>query len=192
LSRAIFDDGDAWTPDDAQQLVRSLYDPAALQAAGFPNRMLPAVPPRSSSRRFERYLTDRLVYRRCREIEWACTETEGHSINELQRLVRKRFAETGITIEVNPISNLLVGDLTDLNGHPLWRLAPGVGNDQGSTLRLCVGSDDPLPFDTTLPEEYQFLYDSLVLAGQSQAEARQWLDSIRKLGWESKFTVPEP
>ena len=49
-------------------------------------------------------------------------------------------------------------------------------------------SDDPLPFATTLPEEYQFLYDSLLLAGQSHATAGNWLDMIRELGMESRFT----
>ncbi|MBI3861220.1 MAG: hypothetical protein HY290_04935 [Planctomycetia bacterium] len=192
LSREMFADGEPWTPDDAQQLVRGLYSAESLQAAGFPNGRLPAAAPTGIRRRLERYLTDRMVYRRGREIEWVRTETEGDSIKELQRLVRKRFAETGITIEVNPISNLLVGDLTELTSHPLWRLAPGLGNDKGLTLRICVGSDDPLPFATTLPEEYQFLYDSLVLAGQSQAEARAWLEHVRKLSWESRFTVSAP
>jgi adenosine deaminase len=113
---------------------------------------------------------------------------EGETLHELQRLVRQRYADLGITIEVNPISNLLVGDLTDLTSHPLWRLAPKWGDQFGPSLRMCVGSDDPFPFATNLREEYQFLYDSLILAGKSPPEARDWLDLVRQMGWESRFT----
>jgi hypothetical protein len=138
----------------------------------------------------ERYLTEPLLYRRCRAVEWIAVRQDGPTVAELQRLVRQRYALAGITIEVNPVSNLLVGDLTDLNSHPLWRISPGLGHDVDATLRICVGSDDPFPFATSLPEEYQFLFDSLVLAGRSHAEARQWLDHIRQLGIESRFTMP--
>lgn len=201
LSRAIFQDqtpqatiADAGTAGDARDLVRNLFDARKLTTLGYPNRMLQSQKDQSdpATRRLERYLADANVYRNCRTIEWVTTASEGDAIEELQRLLRKRYAEGGITIEVNPISNLLVGDLTDLKNHPLWRLAPGLGNDHGLTLRLCVGSDDPLPFATTLPEEYQFLYDALVLAGRSHAEARAWLEDIRKTGWESRFTIADP
>jgi adenosine deaminase len=54
---------------------------------------------------------------------------------------------------------------------------------------MCIGSDDPFVFSTNLPEEYQFLADSLVFAGKSHAEAREWLDLLRRMGLESRFTI---
>ncbi len=113
------------------------------------------------------------------------------AVIELQRLVRERYSSRGIAIEVNPVSNLLVGNLTDLLSHPLWRLAPGLNDSEKATLRITVGSDDPFPFATNLPEEYQFLYDSLVLAGKSHADARSWLQQIQRASLESRFTVPQ-
>ena len=180
-----------WTPNQAIDFCRSLYD-GRLDALGFPDRLLNAEQPLSGSteNQLERYMTSSGVYRRCREVIWVEAADDHDAVTELQRLVRNRYASTGITIEVNPISNLMVGDLTDLTGHPLWRLAPGLGDEFGATLRMCVGSDDPLPFATNLPEEYQFLYDSLLLAGQSHAAARRWIDQIRETGMESRFTQP--
>ena len=190
LSNKILGEDYTWTPRDAAQIVAWLRDPKQLQMMGFPDGMLPDEPLSALSRQFERYLTEPSLYRRGRVTEWVAVQEDGPAVAELQRLVRLRYATTGITIEVNPISNLLVGDLTDLNSHPLWRISPGLGHDVDSTLRICVGSDDPFPFATCLPEEYQFLFDSLVLAGRSQAEARTWLEHIRQLGMESRFTMP--
>lgn len=54
---------------------------------------------------------------------------------------------------------------------------------------MTVGSDDPLVFICTLPGEYQLLFDSLVLAGLTDAEAMKWLDDVRRTGLERSFTV---
>lgn len=74
----------------------------------------------------------------------------------------------------------------------LRSLAPNLGDHVGPSIRICVGADDPFPFTTSLPEEYQFLFDSLVLAGKSQAEAREWLDLIQEMEMESRFTLLVP
>ena len=177
--------------ETALEFRRSLHDFTRLKRLGFPMGSLPAaVPVDVVERMLELYLTDRLVYQRGRTIEWVEARTEGPATATLQRLVRQRYADVGITIEINPVSNLLVGDLTDLESHPLWRLAPRLGDRFGPTIRMCIGSDDPFPFNTSLPGEYQFLCDTLVLAGRSHAEAREWLELLRRMGLESRFTRP--
>ena len=57
--------------------------------------------------------------------------------------LRAEIARRAIAIEINPTSNLLVGDLSDLAGHPLWRLAPPRPNPDLPPLSVTVGSDDP-------------------------------------------------
>lgn len=52
------------------------------------------------------------------------------------------------------------------------------------------GSDDPLVFNSSLPMEYQLLFDSLLLAGLTDAEALEWLDRVRRTGMERRFTTP--
>jgi len=198
LGHEIFRTRHEWTVAGAKAFVKFLHSRSVLNRLGFPRGMLSRVPPRWQDvpnwlpEHLELYLYSSQVYARSREVQWVYVDSEAPVLTELQRLLRQRYAETGITIEVNPISNLLVGDLSDLESHPLWRLAPGLGHKLGSVLQICVGSDDPFPFATTLPEEYQFLYDALLTAGRSHAEARIWLEDIRKISLESRFTVPQP
>lgn len=47
---------------------------------------------------------------------------------------------------------------------------------------VTIGSDDPLVFNSSLPMEYQLLFDTLVLAGLTDAEALEWLDKARQTG----------
>jgi hypothetical protein len=37
--------------------------------------------------------------------------------------------------------------------------------------------------------EYQLLYDALVLAGLTDSDALEWLDSVRRAGLERRFTT---
>jgi hypothetical protein len=95
-----------------------------------------------------------------------------------------------VVVEVNPSSNLLIGDLRDLERHPLWRLSPPRDSALTPPLSVCIGSDDPVTFATTLREEYQRLIDALVMGGHSQEEAERWLDRVREQGRTSRFTLP--
>jgi adenosine deaminase len=104
--------------------------------------------------------------------------------------LRRKVGRLGLTIEVNPTSNLLIGDLNDLARHPLWRLRPiRPTDDDTPPLPICVGSDDPLVFDLSLRLEYQSLYDAMILAGYSEEEIRRWIDRTRESGLEGRFTV---
>ena len=180
------------TVNESIEFVKLLFASNGLSRnTGFPNGQLPNNAKSKIWRQIERYLTESELYRRCREVEWVDVTNEGESLCELQRIVRTRYAQTGITIEVNPVSNIIVGDISDRESHPLWRLAPGLSNNKNETLQICIGSDDPFPLSTTLPEEYQFLFDSLVVSGKSNAEARLWIDMVRKMGMESRFTVQQ-
>jgi hypothetical protein len=80
--------------------------------------------------------------------------------------------------------------LNDLTRHPLWRLRP-VRDDHTGTppVPICIGSDDPLVFNSNLRQEYQSLCDAMILAGCSEEEVRQWISRTREAGMESRFTV---
>jgi hypothetical protein len=38
--------------------------------------------------------------------------------------------------------------------------------------------------------EYQLLFDALLVAGLTDAEALEWLDRVRRTGMERRFTTP--
>ena len=73
------------------------------------------------------YLTSADLFERGQETEWINPSAEGDALAGLQAGVRRRLGQIGIAVEVNPTSNLLIGDLGDLSKHPLWRLRPPAG-----------------------------------------------------------------
>jgi hypothetical protein len=207
LARAIFDQ--SCSPEDLMNFVDLLHDEQALHAQGFPAR-----PPlrnwdldeqkiQNNEIRDElevkgrhllkAYLRDETVWRKGRIPETVDLRNVRHeqaSLNQLQEGLRRKIGKLCLTIEVNPSSNLLIGDLGNFAGHPLWRLRPVIPVDDGASLSVCIGSDDPLTFATTLPQEYQLLFDSLILMGHSHEVALKWIDAARDAGMQSRFTLP--
>lgn len=138
------------------------------------------------------YFSDRSTFRRGQEPILIDPSFEVDTIDLLQQELRRKIGQTGITVEINPSSNLLIGNLTDLKNHPLWRLKPPRGGDGSLPVAVCVGSDNPLTFTTRTREEYQLIYDTLTLAGLTDAEALRWVEEARNFGLESRFTLSEP
>ena len=102
-------------------------------------------------------------------------------MERLQTDLRRRMGKQGIAVEVNPSSNLLIGDLGELKQHPLWRLRPPDRKDTQPPVAICIGSDDPLTFAAELPVEYMLVHDALVLGGLSSDQADQWLNEVRQM-----------
>ncbi|MGH8657203.1 MAG: hypothetical protein ACREV4_01580 [Gammaproteobacteria bacterium] len=189
LSKEVFDA--SVSPFDFEMFVDLLYNERWLSLTAFPNGLArrrgrldrPVPVP-------ERYLRDPAVFMQGREIEWVDPSLEGEVLVLLQAGIRQKLGQRGIAVEVNPSSNLLIGDLSDLTRHPLWRLRPPRSSGDAPPVSVCIGSDDPLTFATKLPQEYQLLHDALVLAGLSEAEAACWLDETRETGLRNRFTLP--
>ncbi|PZN83267.1 MAG: hypothetical protein DM484_04755, partial [Candidatus Methylumidiphilus alinenensis] len=138
-----------------------------------------------------RWLTDSALFRRAQELESINVEREIPLVTALQAHVRKVVGSRGIAVEINPSSNLLIGNLGDLTSHPLWRLCPPAGMvSDAPGVRVCIGSDDPITFATSLPEEYQLLADALTEAGIAGPDVDAWLEAARQCGLTTKFTVP--
>ncbi|MCI0628309.1 MAG: hypothetical protein L0387_42770 [Acidobacteria bacterium] len=191
LSQMIF--GESLLPFEIELFVERLYDERWVGWLGFPNTWRPTnleLDDKHPLRRLQRYLMDVSVFMNGRKTEWVDPSGEGEVLALLQSGLRKKLGQRGIAVEVNPSSNLLIGDLGDLTKHPLWRLYPPPGSKvDAPPVSICIGSDDPLTFATNLRQEYQFVHDALVLADCSEAEASQWLDEVRKTGLSYRFTV---
>jgi hypothetical protein len=177
---------------DIRQVVRlrsGLADPLQLAAVGFPDRPRETPPSGSPHELLHRYLSDPDVFRRGMTTVLVDPANEVDAMTRIGISLRAEVARRGLAIEINPTSNLLIGDLTDLDGHPLWRLSPPRPRPDLPPLSVTVGSDDPLVFNCTLPREYQLLYDSLLLAGLTDSETMRWLDGVRRTGLERRFTL---
>jgi hypothetical protein len=167
--------------------ARALFDRAMLfQRLGYPDR---AIDPQDETLRLaRRMLCDQDVFAKGREIVWIDPDQEVAALTALQEAVARRAARRGIVIEINPSSNLLIGNLGKLTEHPLWRLSSPRAGDRPQ-MHVCIGSDDPLTFATSLREEYQLVWDALVSAGLSDAEAKQWIERTRESSLVSRFTL---
>lgn len=206
LARSIF--GRSYAPEDLMDFVHCLHREQDLRAEGFPdNTTLRLHNLRLQTERGARrgdefepdgrlllraYLGDEGVWRRGRIPETVDLRNIRHeqaALSELQKGLRRKVGRLCLTIEVNPSSNLLIGDLGNFVGHPLWRLKPIVPTDDVPPLSVCIGSDDPLTFATTLPHEYQLLFDALIMMGRSHDEAIRWIDEARDAGMQARFTL---
>ncbi len=136
-----------------------------------------------------RYLIEPETFHRGQTLMLVDPSFEAEILQRLQAELRRKVGSLGITVEINPSSNLLVGNLADLENHPLWRLKPPLPGSDQQAVAVCIGSDDPLTFSSRTREEYQLIYDTLTLAGLSDVEARAWLEDARETGLVSRFTL---
>jgi hypothetical protein len=137
----------------------------------------------------KKYLTDPRIFEHGHTVEWIDVTPEIDTMRSLQNHLRQTIASLGLVVEVNPSSNLLIGNIADLKHHPFWRLDPPLKIDDIPPVAMCIGSDDPLTFATDLRREYALVYESLVDGGLSAKEAWEWVDRIRATGLNSRFTL---
>lgn len=77
-------------------------------------------------------------------------------IISLQAYMMRKVERSGITIETNPTSNLLVGNFEKYSELPLFRFHT-VGNTPGFKLSVTVNTDDKGIFATSLENEYSLI-----------------------------------
>lgn len=193
LAEEIF--GAVLSVEQVAKLVRDLHIPSSLHEVGFPLGPQPREFGQAACRSLPahvlfRYLCAPEVFQRSQQVEWIDTEREAAVLEHLQRDLRGVVARAGLVVEINPSSNLLIGNLGDIEKHPLWRMRPPLGNGTAPPLRVCVGSDNPITFATGLPSEYQLLFDALLSGGLSEDEAMQWISSVQQTSRQAAFTLP--
>lgn len=117
--------------------------------------------------------------------EWSET------VASIQRLVRKKCRARGIIIELNPSSNLFISGLNNYSDLPYLALRsadPVQAAESG--LRVCLNTDDPGIFQTTLRGEYLRMGEALLAQGVPLELARKWLNDARKTSLEGSFLPP--
>jgi hypothetical protein len=147
--------------------------------------------PRHIGRMLEAYLDDESTFQRGQTlIDVPLRPDEVEALHAVQHALRRGIAQRGIVIEVNPSSNLLIGDLLDLRNHPILRLNPPVPEPNAPPpVAIALGSDDPLTFSTELLREYTLLYQAACAAGYPERIVHEWLESIRRTGMDARFTL---
>lgn len=138
----------------------------------------------------ERWLFDRGVFLRgLQPVLVRATPGEVSVLQQAQAHIASEFQRRRITIECNPSSNLLVGGLSRLVEHPMFRFLPRE-DPTAPWVSISLNSDDPISFATRLADEYAYTYWALVAAGTPPDAAVAWLDQARHGGWSSRITRP--
>lgn len=208
----------SYKPDDLVLMWNRLHLELKLRQLGFPDKPSLRHPPISNElqasqsddttkdeldadsnedplqvqRLLQSYLCDEGVWRNGRVLETLDLRNLKHeapALTTLQTALQRKIGELCLTIEVNPSSNLLIGDLIDFTNHPLWRMKPIDTSGNSAPLSICIGTDNPITFATTLPHEYQLLFDALVLGGKTHEVAVKWIDEVREAGMRTRFTL---
>ncbi len=137
------------------------------------------------------HLTDPGVFDRgLQPIEVTTTDDDVRFLSAAQRWMRRTIARLEITVESNPSSNLLIGDMVSLDSHPALQLQP-LKNDGGADrVLLSINTDDPVTFATRLSDEYAYIYFALLRGGIDSDTAFRWISDRIRDGWTSRFTVP--
>jgi hypothetical protein len=169
------------------------HSPLFLKAVGYPFIRSPHLRSEwgSAGRLALRYLCDFGVYERGRQPERVITHpTERPMLERAQSFLRGVLADRHVTIEANPTSNMLIGELR-LEEHPIFRLQPlrGKGAEGGAPVAVALGSDDPITLATCLPNEFAYVYFELIRSDVDPATALEWLGRIAANGMQARFTV---
>lgn len=113
----------------------------------------------------------------------------------IQDFLIEKICQKEIIIETNPSSNVYISFLQDFSEHPIFRWDPINKEDlakgarfnlygiRKSKVKICVNSDDPAIFLTTLPNEFQLLKNAAIPRHSGNCEnVEAWLEKIRMNG----------
>ena len=126
------------------------------------------------------------------------------AVKEVQRAMRYRIARSGISIETNPTSNVMIGTFRKYEKHPILaffnRGLPVTEEEDHSCgqIQVSINTDDRGIFYTDIETEYALLARSVERLSDSQDSPRftkqdiyTWLDHIRVMGLEQSFRQPD-
>lgn len=145
---------------------------------------------------YHRYHFDDLVrIKGCRPIRYVVDKEYIKICCELQQHMKRKVYETGITIECNPTSNLLISPMTEYSEHPIWALDHGHLFDDKEDIRMSVtiNTDDIGVFATSLENEYAVMFQVACLERKNKYNklddiaVYNYLDDVRKNGLRTSF-----
>lgn len=121
-------------------------------------------------------------------IHYEVTEQDIRITEMLQKILCRKLSRKGIVVEVNPSSNVAIGEVDKITENQIYKLnKPGGENN----VMVCINSDDPMVFHTNVSNELAYIYYGILYKGVSRETALKWLDEIRECGMQSSFLQGE-
>jgi hypothetical protein len=121
----------------------------------------------------------------------------GAIVTGIQQAMQSDLVRRGISIEINPSSNYLIGTIGRYDAHPIFRfnsryLSPE--SNELPALSVSVNTDDQGVFDTMLENEYALITAALEKSKDPQGRPLytpesiyQYIDYLRNMGLEQVF-----
>lgn len=111
-------------------------------------------------------------------------------LNAVHRPLAAFVAQSGVAIEANPTSNMIVAGLPVTFAQPTFQMR-ATDRSHLHALPVTISSDDPLMFATCLADEYAYAWAGMVLGhDMPPSYARAWLDEAAATSMRFRFTVP--
>ncbi|WP_433934998.1 DUF2934 domain-containing protein [Sorangium cellulosum] len=113
-----------------------------------------------------------------------------HLLRRVQKSLVRLVAQSGVAIEVNPTSNMIIAGLPNPLEQPMFHIRSTKPDKKGSLL-IAISTDDPLTFATCLSDEFAYAWAGMVLGCDVSANyARAWLDDAAATSMRMRFTQP--
>ncbi len=121
-------------------------------------------------------------------IHYEVTKQDIQITEMLQKILRQKLGQKGIVVEMNPSSNVAIGEVDKITEHQIYKLNMPGGEDN---VMVCINSDDPMVFHTNVSNELAYIYYGMLYNGVSRENALRWMDGIRDCGIKSSFLQGE-
>lgn len=119
-----------------------------------------------------------------RPINYVVTEQDIRITEMLQKILREKLSRKGVVVEVNPSSNVAIGEVDKITDNQIYRLNRPGGD---GNVMVCINSDDPTVFHTNVSNELAYIYYGMLYNGVSRETALEWIDKVRRYGLKSSF-----
>jgi hypothetical protein len=112
--------------------------------------------------------------------------------HQVQEKLRGIVRDLHLVVEVNPSSNRIIGPISSMQDHPVFRLTHDKEGHLAREGRVTINSDDPGVFATSLSHEFFLLGEVLLDRGYPEEEVMQWLEWLRQKSEDYSFlrTLP--
>lgn len=121
-------------------------------------------------------------------IHYEVTKQDIQITEMLQKILCQKLSRKGIVVEVNPSSNVAIGEVDKITDHQIYKLNRPGGEDN---VMVCINSDDPMVFHTNVSNELAYIYYGMLNNDVSRETALAWIDRIRECGVQSSFLQGE-
>jgi hypothetical protein len=114
------------------------------------------------------------------------------TLKRVQKKLIDRIQRREVVIEVNPSVNRVIGPMSKLEEHHIFKLTFDKKKRIKRQIRVTINTDNPAVFNTSLAHEYYLLGEVLLREGKSEPEVVEWLEWLRQNGEDYSFVRQLP